>query len=122
MQEGRKILIVDDVGYFAKALAGTLNKAGYIAVHADTVLQALTLLESQSFDLVLTDVRMPGGSGVGLTREIRKKFNIPVVMMSGHDRDLQSLIQEGAAAAFLLKPFSNTELFEALNFASKKAA
>jgi CheY-like chemotaxis protein len=123
MVDVKWILIVDDVGHFAKAIAGTLNKNGYVADHTDSPQQALKLLsDGRVFDAVLTDLRMPGMSGVELLREIQDKFQIPVIIMSGFGRELEELRHMQDDTVLLAKPFNNKELLEALSVACRKAA
>ena len=102
-----KILVVDDDDTIRDTLYELLSEE-YLCHTAETAEKAFAKLEADSFDVVLTDISMPGLSGLELLGHIRQKFsNTPVIMISGiGDQDhAQSLIKLGAFD-FLLKPFS----------------
>jgi len=102
-----KILVVDDDDSIRDTLFELLSEE-YLCQTADTAEKALARLEADSYDVVLTDISMPGVSGLELLGHIRQKYpNTPVIMISGiGDQDhAQGLIKLGAFD-FLLKPFS----------------
>lgn len=102
-----KILVVDDDDTIRDTLHELLSEE-YLCQTAETAEKAFARLEADSYDVVLTDISMPGLSGLELLGHIRQKFpNTPVIMISGiGDQDhAQGLIKLGAFD-FLLKPFS----------------
>ena len=102
-----KILVVDDDDTIRDTLYEVLSEE-YLCQTAETAERAFARLEADSYDVVLTDISMPGLSGLELLGHIRQKFpNTPVIMISGiGDQDhAQGLIKLGAFD-FLLKPFS----------------
>ena len=102
-----KILVVDDDDTIRDTLYELLSEE-YLCHTAETAEKAFVRLETDSYDVVLTDISMPGLSGLALLGHIRQKFpDTPVIMISGiGDQDhAQDLIKLGAFA-FLLKPFS----------------
>jgi DNA-binding NtrC family response regulator len=102
-----KILVVDDDDAIRDTLYELLSEE-YLCQTAETAEKAFARLEADSYDVVLTDISMPGLSGLELLGHIRQKFpNTPVIMISGiGDQDhAQGLIKLGAFD-FLLKPFS----------------
>jgi DNA-binding NtrC family response regulator len=102
-----KILVVDDDDAIRDTLFELLSEE-YLCQTAETAEKAFARLEADSYDVVLTDISMPGLSGLELLGHIRQKFpNTPVIMISGiGDQDhAQGLIKLGAFD-FLLKPFS----------------
>ena len=102
-----KILVVDDDDTIRDTLYELLSEE-YLCQTAETAERAFARLEADSYDVVLTDISMPGLSGLELLGHIRQKFpNTPVIMISGiGDQDhAQGLIKLGAFD-FLLKPFS----------------
>jgi two-component system response regulator PilR (NtrC family) len=102
-----KILVVDDDETIRDTLFELLS-GEYLCQTAETAEKAFARLEADSYDVVLTDISMPGLSGLELLGQIRQKFpNTPVIMISGiGDQDhAQGLINLGAFD-FLLKPFS----------------
>ena len=100
------ILVVDDDEVIRDTLCELLSFE-YSCQTADTAEEALAKLEAQSFDVVLTDISMPGLSGMELLSRVLKLYpDTPVIMISGlsDQEQAQSLISQGAFD-FLLKPF-----------------
>lgn len=80
-----KLLFVDDERDFLQAVAPGLERRGFAVTRAENGAQALELLESGSFDVVVLDVKMPGLDGVSVFRRIRTLApTLPVVMLTGH--------------------------------------
>src|SRR3989304_7211866 len=101
-------LIVDDEELFLIQIKKVLQMDGHDVLIANGGEDALNKLKEDSFDMVITDLRMPGMDGLQLLSEIQNQFTqTPVVIMSGQGTiDLAvSAIKEGAAD-FLVKPFS----------------
>jgi DNA-binding NtrC family response regulator len=102
-----KILVVDDDDTIRDTLYELLSEE-YLCQTAETAEKAFAKLDADFYDVVLTDISMPGLSGLELLGHVRQKFpNTPVIMISGiGDQDhAQDLIKLGAFD-FLLKPFS----------------
>jgi DNA-binding NtrC family response regulator len=102
-----KILVVDDDDTIRDTLYELLSEE-YLCQTAETAEKALSRLEADTYDVVLTDISMPGLSGLELLGHIRQKFpNTPVIMISGigDEEHAQGLIRLGAFD-FLLKPFT----------------
>jgi DNA-binding NtrC family response regulator len=100
------ILVVDDDDVIRDTLCELLSLQ-YSCQTADTAEEALAKLEAQSFDVVLTDISMPGLSGMELLSRVLKLYpGTPVIVISGlsDQEQAQSLISLGAAD-YLLKPF-----------------
>ena len=107
-----KILIVDDEKNYPTILGEVLKEEGFEPVTAASGLMALEILKSESIDLVLTDVMMPGMDGIELLDQI-KEFNatLPVIVMTAHgsvERAVEAM-QKGAFT-YILKPFDNDSL------------
>ena len=101
-----KILVVDDDDVIRETLCELLSQ-DHLCRTAETAEEALTRLEAEKFDLVLTDISMPGVSGLDLLGRVRQLYqDTPVIIISGlSDQDhAQSLIALGAFD-YLLKPF-----------------
>jgi DNA-binding NtrC family response regulator len=101
------ILVVDDEIRLADVLTAALEDLGYRAVAAENAAVALTLLEREQIDLVLTDLRLPGMDGRALMSEVRRRWpEIPVVMITAFAavRDAVELVKEGAFD-YIAKPF-----------------
>jgi two-component system response regulator PilR (NtrC family) len=102
-----KALVVDDDETIRDTLYELLSEA-YQCQTAETAEKAFARLEADSYDVVLTDISMPGLSGLELLGHVRQKFpNTPVIIISGisDQEHAQGLIRLGAFD-FLLKPFS----------------
>jgi two-component system, OmpR family, KDP operon response regulator KdpE len=105
------ILVVDDEPQIRRVMRMTLVAEGYQVSDARTGYDALELIRSEKYDLVLLDVNMPGISGVQTCREIRLGSDLPIIMITvrGAERDkVQSL--DAGADGYLTKPFSISEL------------
>ena len=101
-----KILVVDDEESNLFAMEKILNHEAYQVVTAKQAASALTLFRRQAFDLVLTDLRMPGVSGLELLRSIRKENStVPVVVLTAYGTvaDAVEAMKLGAVD-FLAKP------------------
>ncbi len=101
-----RILVVDDDDTIRDTLYELLSEE-YVCQTAETAEKALARLETDAYDVVLTDISMPGLSGVELLGHIRQRFpDTPVIIISGIDdrEHAQGLIKLGAFD-FLLKPF-----------------
>lgn len=94
------ILVVDDEEVVRGMVVRLLGQAGYAVIEARDGLSALESLRVETPDLVLTDIRMPGISGLGLLKVIRDRFpGVPCIAMSGTAEDVAEF------DAFIQKPF-----------------
>jgi len=101
-----EILVVDDDDVIRDTLCELLS-INHSCQTADTAEQALARLEAQRFDVVLTDISMPGLSGMELLNRVLEMYpGTPVIMISGlsDEEQAQSLMSRGAFD-YLLKPF-----------------
>jgi DNA-binding NtrC family response regulator len=102
-----KVLVVDDDETIRDTLYDLLSE-DYVCQTAETAEKALARLEVDTFDVVLTDISMPGLSGLELLGHVLQKYpTTPVIIISGisDQEHAQGLIRIGAFE-FLLKPFS----------------
>lgn len=111
----KRILAVDDNETIAKVVRFLLGKEGHDVTTAPDGREAWNLLQTEDFDLVLTDYEMPNMDGVALCRHIRKTDrlkNIPIIMLSGKGLRIKwtQLQDELEMYDILLKPFSPTTL------------
>lgn len=111
-----RVLLVEDLDSVRDVLADLLALRGFEVVAAGSAEEALEIARAQRFDILLTDVTLPGASGPELARQIgRHAPGLPVLFMSGHPANA---IDEGDLAdprAFLQKPFSATMLADRLH-------
>ena len=98
MADSRRILIVDDeprVAFFLQESLESLER-NYQVVHAETGESALEAMDRGRFDVVITDLRMPGMNGLELYRESRKAYpRLITIFMTAYAAD--ELIQQGMA-------------------------
>src|SRR5690554_5697199 len=107
-----KILIVDDETAILDTLQILLRREGFEVTAAQSGREALAYLEEATPDVVLSDIRMPGVTGLDLLAAIRERDpELPVILMTAQ-ASLQSAMQAVNQGAFyyLQKPFSNDEL------------
>lgn len=107
-----KILIVDDELDFLETLVNRLKKRDIQAEGALSGKEALDLLETKEFDLVILDVKMPGMDGIETLKKIKVKWpEIEVIMLTGH-ASLELGIQgmEHGAYDYIMKPTKLEEL------------
>ena len=106
------VLIVDDDKRMTRTLADILNLSGFKAVESSSAQEALKLLETQAFDCVLTDVRMPDMNGVEFHRQLRAAYpGLPVLLMTAFASN--EIIQQGlddGVVGVLDKPLDITHL------------
>ena len=112
------LLVVDDDANIRETLCD-LFSAGHFCQSAETAEQALALLESDPFDVVLTDISMPGLSGLELLGIVRERWpELPVIIISGirSKEQAQGMIRMGAFD-YLLKPFQLEDVEASVNSA-----
>ncbi|MCX7030785.1 MAG: sigma-54 dependent transcriptional regulator [Spirochaetes bacterium] len=119
-----RLLVVDDTPTALEILSRTLTACGYAVTSSASVAEAVRALEAGPFDLVLTDYRMPGASGMDLVRHVRE--NLPgtgVVMVTGYGsiQGAVSAVKLGADE-YLAKPFTDDELEACVRRALEAAA
>lgn len=111
------VLIVDDETTIIESLSGILSDDGFEVIHAFNGYEALKKIETESPDIVLLDIWMPGMDGIETLREIKLKFpNIPVVMITGHG-SIESAVDATKSGAFdfLEKPLSIDKVMVTIN-------
>lgn len=111
MQESPAILIVDDEREIADLVAIHLANEGFRALKASDGAQALKMLDEGSIQLVILDIMMPGLDGLELCRRIRRRLNIPIIMLSAKSQDMDKVVGLSTGADdYLAKPFNVVEL------------
>ncbi len=106
------LLIVDDDASTLASVARAFRMAGHEATVCDNAARALELAKSQSFDMMLSDVVMPGKDGLSLLEDLRRlEIGLPVVMISGQANiEMAVRATRLGAADFLEKPLSTDKL------------
>jgi EAL domain-containing protein (putative c-di-GMP-specific phosphodiesterase class I) len=111
----RRVLVADDDESFRRTVVRILRKADFDVVDVDSGFKAITALEKEPFDVVVSDVRMPDGGGLDLLRAVRRvDLDVPVLLMTG-EPSLGAAAEavEYGAFRYLTKPidyvaFTNT--------------
>lgn len=103
-----QLLLVDDNNSVLLTLSIALRRAGHDVTTAMNAAQALALLRRQRFDFLISDVRMPGMSGLELAAHARLLPRPPVIILTSAYGSIE--LREGIVAAFLRKPIDTDEL------------
>ena len=106
-----KILVVEDEASFSDALSYVLTKEGYEVVVADTGDGAIATYDKVGADLVLLDLMLPGLSGTEVCRQLRGRSNVPIIMLTAKDTEVDKVVGlELGADDYVTKPYSKAEL------------
>jgi DNA-binding NtrC family response regulator len=117
-----RILLVDDEKAFLETLVKRLEKRGYATSAANSGEEALELLEPESPDVVVLDVKMPGLDGLGTLKAIKRKLPlVEVIMLTGH-ASVEAAIEgmEQGAFDYLMKPLELEDLLNKIQDAYQK--
>lgn len=119
-----RLLVVDDSADTRELLQRILSSQGYEVLGAGDVARALKLLEGTKIDLVITDLKMPGASGLDLVRHIRENLKESEVMMITGYPSVEGAVAavKSGAEGYLPKPFTHEELLNAVDRVMEKLA
>lgn len=107
-----KILLIEDDIAFCKLLEKFLIKKAFDVTIAFSAAEARTAVKNESFDLILTDLRLPDFDGIGLMSEFKNEYpHIPVILMTGYS-DVNTAVKaiKNGAADYISKPFNPDEV------------
>lgn len=109
-----RILVAEDEPDIRELIAITLAYNGFEVLSAADGVEALTMADSDSFDLIILDVRMPRMTGYEACRELRRREttrDIPIIFLSakGQDSEVQDGLEAGADE-YIIKPFAPSDL------------
>ena len=106
-----KILVVDDEELLVKGIRFNLQNDGYEVITGFNGLEAVTLAQSQSPDLIILDVMMPQMDGLTACSKIREFSNVPIILLTAKAEDMDKLMGfDNGADDYLTKPFNILEL------------
>jgi len=106
-----RVLVVEDEESYREALSFLLEREGFEVSLAETGPDALAIFERDGADIVLLDVMLPGVPGTEVCRQIRKTSQVPVIMVSARDEEIDKVIGlELGADDYVTKPYSPREL------------
>jgi len=118
MSTGDLVLVVEDEPQLRKFIHASLTAHGYRVLEAERVAEALTLLTTHTAAIVLMDLGLPDGSGLELTRQVRKWSQVPIVVLSARGREDDKVAALDAGADdYLTKPFGVNELLARMRVA-----
>ncbi|MEZ5360077.1 MAG: response regulator [Candidatus Zixiibacteriota bacterium] len=121
-QNAPSVLVVDDEQIVLSLVEDTLTDEGYLITTTSSPDEAIELAKSNTFDFLLTDIRMPGMNGIEMARELRAIIpTIGVIFMTGYANldTAKQAIKEGAYD-YIMKPFELSEIRQALERAVEK--
>ncbi len=117
------ILIVDDERSIREPLSEYLEGHGFRVKDAASADAARTLLAANNFDLVICDIMMPGEDGLALTRHIRERGDLPVILLTARTEDTERIVGlEMGADDYLGKPFNPRELVARIKAVLRRTA
>lgn len=108
----KSILLIDDDTLVLKSLVSALKKEGYSVDAVSDPKDSIGMVEKGSYDMIISDIRMPGINGLETLLEIRKvlgrlkKKKVPEILITGYaDPELEKSAQREGVSAYLFKPF-----------------
>src|SRR6185437_1925014 len=117
MDGGYRVLLVEDHADTARVLARLLGNNGHTVTISDSIADALAALKGDAFDILISDIGLPDGTGIDLIRTVRQKLciNIPAVALTGFgmDEDVSRTRQAGFDE-HLTKPINFARLVETI--------
>ena len=110
----KKILVIDDDVSFLESLSSYLNEAGFAVLSAKNAITGLDIIRNIVPDLVISDIRMPGLSGIELAYVLKGyKYNIPLILISAHIEEDDH--NKFLSCEFLEKPIDIHKLNQYIN-------
>ena len=106
-----RVLVIEDEESFRDALQFMLTREGFDVILAPNGAEGIKLFDSKNPDLVLLDLMLPEVSGTEVCKYIRSKSNVPVIMLTAKDTEIDKVVGlELGADDYVTKPFSTREL------------
>jgi two-component system response regulator RegX3 len=108
---GGRILVVEDEESISQPFAEALRRAGFEPLVTATAAGALELAASEEPDLVMLDLALPDGDGRDVCRELRRRSDVPIVMLTARGTEMDKIVGlELGADDYVVKPFSAAEV------------
>ena len=106
-----KVLVIEDEESFREALDFILTKEGFTVALAATGPDGVVAFEKENPDIILLDLMLPGMSGTEVCKTIRAKSQVPIIMLTAKDAEVDKVVGlEVGADDYVTKPFSTPEL------------
>lgn len=111
MNEGKRILIIEDDQEIGRLLSVILTKSGMVSIQAYSGTEGLLQLKNNMYDLIILDLMLPGVSGEELINRVRKESTIPIIVISAKI-DIEDKVQvlKMGADDYITKPFYQEEV------------
>jgi two-component system response regulator RegX3 len=117
-----RILVVEDESSFSEAISFLLRKEGFEVGVAETGQAGLDEFDRHGADLILLDLMLPGLSGTEVCRQIRSKSQVPIIMLTAKDTEIDKVVGlELGADDYVTKPYSSRELIARINAVLRRA-
>ncbi len=118
-----RVLVVEDEDSFSDALSYMLRREGFEVAVVDTGDAALEEFDRVGADLVLLDLMLPGLPGTEVCRQLRQRSNVPVIMLTAKDSEIDKVVGlELGADDYVTKPFSSRELVARIRAVLRRGA
>jgi DNA-binding response OmpR family regulator len=122
-QASTSVLVVEDESSIASFVALYLKNAGYTVRTAATGGEALIQVAAEAPSLIVLDLMLPDIDGIEVCRRIRKNADVPILMLTARDEDVDKIIGlEVGADDYLTKPFNPRELVARVKSILRRAA
>ncbi len=117
-----RILVVEDESSFSEAISFLLRKEGFEVDVAESGQAGIDDFERNGADLILLDLMLPGLSGTEVCRQIRSKSQVPIIMLTAKDTEIDKVVGlELGADDYVTKPYSSRELIARINAVMRRS-
>jgi CheY-like chemotaxis protein len=114
--DGPTVLVVDDERLIVYSISGYLTSEGFDVKSTTSPEEALSMIENERFDIVLTDLRMVPVSGTDIIKQLRRSgFEGKIIVMSAYLEEFRQELRELKVNAYLEKPFKLSELLRVIS-------
>ena len=118
-----RILVVEDEKSFSEPLSFLLGKEGYEVEVASDGNEAIAKFDKSGADLILLDLMLPGIPGTEVCRQIRTRSNVPIIMLTAKDDEVDKVVGlELGADDYVTKPYSTRELLARIRAVLRRGA
>jgi two-component system, OmpR family, response regulator RegX3 len=118
-----RILVVEDEESISQPFAEALRRAGFEALVTGTAAGALAMADEEAPDLVMLDLALPDGDGRDVCRELRRRSDVPIVMLTARGTEMDKIVGlELGADDYVVKPFSAAEVISRIRAVLRRSA
>lgn len=103
----KKIMVLEDDKDLNRGISFFFEKEGYQAAQAFCLQEARILLQTQNYEFIIMDLNLPDGNGLELCKELRQKSNVPIIILTARDLEIDEVNGlDSGADDYITKPFS----------------